>query len=253
MDEVIHRFFLDLSAVVVESTSELSILFLILLLFVIIVLIGFYVYNRTRKLNKLDRQIPASLVRSYLNSIIRNSSELKDSLFLEEGQISTGEIKNDILALQAELKEKEKVIEKLTQQKTGIETAPKQAEGVSPILMEEKPSSAELEKITKERDDLLLRISDYQKAEEDFANLKKLKEENEELKKKLGIDTTKIVEEVSVVKEEVKPVELAQVIQLDQMETKTEEVAQVPVNTEEIQKEEKSAEDLLREFEKMLG
>ena len=265
MDEIIHRFFLDLSTVVTESTSELSILFLILLLFVVIVLVGFYVYNRTKKLNRLDRQIPASVVRPHLNSIIKNSNDLKESLFIEEEQAAKTDSKNDILALREELKEKEKIILELAQKKVsdGSNTQPI---ANSPIIMENQTSNEQLEKIMKERDSLLLRVSDYQKAEEDFANLKRLKEENEELKKRLSGAGLEVVsktvisgEEVKppsdtiIIEEEVKPVEVAQVFDSEKSNISEEIKITSPGNIQDVAKEEKSAEDLLKEFEKMLG
>lgn len=245
LDDLIHRFFSDLSTVVTESTGELTILFLILLLFVVIVLIGFYVYNRTQKLNKLDRPIPASLVRSHLNSIIKNSNDLKESLFIDEAAGTQPEPKNELLALKEELKNKEKIILELAQKKV-TEAAP------APIILENQPSNEELAKVIKERDDLLLRVSDYQKAEEDFAKLKKLKEENEELKKKLGIAVVEPTTETIVVAEAQKPVEDVQILNF---EIPSEGEAKPELATENIEKakEEKSAEELLKEFEKMLG
>ncbi len=245
MDDLIHRFFSDLSTVVTESTGELTILFLILLLFVVIVLIGFYVYNRTQKLNKLDRPIPASLVKSHLNSIIKNSNDLKESLFIDEIAGTQAESKNELLALRQELKEKEKIILELGQKKAN-EAAQ------APIILENQPSNEELEKVIKERDDLLLRVSDYQKAEEDFAKLKKLKEENEELKKKLGIAVAEPTGETIISAEVPKPVEDIQILNFEKP-SESEAKPELSADNTEIAKEEKSAEELLKEFEKMLG
>ncbi len=247
MDQIIHRFFSDISTVVTESTSELAILFIILILFTAIVFMGFYVYNRTRKLNKLDRQIPASLVRSYLNSIIKNSSDLKDSLFLEEGATE-----NDIVSLKSQLKEKERIIEELSKEKSEKASATPSQE--MPILMDDKVNLEELDKMTKERDELLLRISDYQKAEEDFANLKKLKQENEDLKKRLGEPISEPPAEETTKLDESKILEFEQAqVEEKPAENKPDQTASSNEKLGEIAKEEKSAEDLLKEFEKMLG
>ena len=249
MEDVVHRFFSDLSTVVIESSGELTILSLILLLFVIVILTGFFVYNRSKKLNKLDRQIPASLVRSYLNSIIKNSSDLKDSLFIDEGKEIAVDSKNDIASLRNELKEKEKIINELVRQKSAAPVAG----APSPIILQDQESDKELEKIIKERDELLLKVSDYKKAEEDLANLKKIKEENEELKRKLGMEVSSPQEEIITVKEEAKPVEEDSKILEFQNQKPQEEIKPAATGEDqEIAKEEKSAEDLLKEFEKML-
>jgi hypothetical protein len=265
LDEIIPRFFSDLSTVVTESTGELTILFLILLFFVIIVLMGFYVYNRTQKLNRLDRQIPASLVQSHLNSIIKNSNELKESLFIEDKKSTKPDNKDDVLALKEELREKEKIILELAQKKS-MEVSASQPSGSAPIILENQLSNEQLEKIIKERDSLLLRVSDYQKAEEDFANLKKLKQENEELKIKLAgagiepISKTVITgEEIKptpepiILAEEAKPVEVTQIYDSEKSNIEEEFKITSPEEIKDVAKEEKSAEDLLKEFEKMLG
>ncbi len=259
MDQIIHRFFSDISAVVTESTSELIILFIILLLFVLIVIMGFYVFHRTKKLNKMDRQIPASLVQSYLNSIIKNSSELKESLFLGGG---TPGKENDILALKEELKLKEKMISELSKLKGGAVEAGSTG---APVTLEPSVLQEELTRVMAERDELMIKVSDYQKAEQDFIDLKKIKEENQELKKRLGITTEEAKLEVKI--ETPKPTEEGKVLEFEKPSSQVEEPVKVsgpakatepaketePANLEDVSKEEKSAEDLLKEFEKMLG
>jgi hypothetical protein len=118
-----------------------------------------------------------------LNSIIQNSSDLKKSLFLEGGGVDK---QNDILALREQLKEKEKLIAELSKLKGSASPDESQETQVTvnPLIEQE------LNKVSNERDALLIKVSDYQKAEQDFANLKKLQEENAELKKKLGISST---------------------------------------------------------------
>ncbi|MFI5390770.1 MAG: hypothetical protein ACHQYQ_05355 [Bacteriovoracales bacterium] len=264
MDKIIHRFFSDISAVVTESTNELMILFVILFLFVVIVLMAFYVFYRTKKLNKMDRQIPASLVQSYLNSIIKNSSELKESLFL-----GGGEKQNDILALREELKLKEKMINELSKLKAS--TVDEDSTDSGSTTMDTSVFQEELNRVMAERDELMIKVSDYQKAEKDFINLKKIKEENQELKKQLGIpveaEKEVKVEAKTEAKTETKPepapkpAEEAKVLEFEKTPTPVEEPAKAtepvketePANLEGVSKEEKSTEDLLKEFEKMLG
>ena len=65
----------------VDKYTE-EIFFLEIGVFVIVatLLISLYIYNR-KKYHNLKHQIPASVVKNYLDSIIQNSTALKSSLF----------------------------------------------------------------------------------------------------------------------------------------------------------------------------
>jgi len=103
-------------------------------------------------------------------------------------------------------------------------------------------SNALVDELTKERDELKGRLQEYEIIEDDLANLKKLQQENEELKKQLagkgGSPPT-----ASAPPPPPPPPPKVE-------EAKPAAPAAAPA---EISGEEKSAEDLLSEFEKMLG
>ncbi len=136
-------------------------------------------------------------------------------------------------------------------------------------------SSAELEKVTGERDELKERLMEYEIIEEDLANLKKYQQENDSLKKQLAAlqggeaapapaaeaPAAELEPEAAPAAEEAAPVEEAPAPApevsaeenpaADDSATQAaeEEMPDVPSNGGD----QKSADELLSEFEKMLG
>ncbi|RLA63316.1 MAG: hypothetical protein DRQ88_05790 [Epsilonproteobacteria bacterium] len=220
MSDMIHRFFSDFLTVTTESTGTVVIYFSLVFLFVLVIFIIYYAYNR-KKYYEISHQVPARLVREHLNTIIKNSNALKVSLFNEKDrddiedlpEVSATPLKTApaVEALQKEKKELENELKVLRDSIGGEE-------------------NIEMNDVIKERNELLEVISDYKALEEDIVNLKRLKEENKELKEKIG----------SGEEEQTTPV--------------TEEAPTKEVPKEEASKEkDKSSEDLLEEFEKMLS
>jgi hypothetical protein len=233
MSDAIHRFYSDFLTVITESTT----------LFVVIILIFYYAYNR-KKYYEVSHKVPARLVREHLNTIIQNSNALKSSLFNEKDLSDTPDLEEvsgapakvvSQDALAALQKEKEELENELNVLRESISS-------------DEVP--ADMSEVLKERDDLLDAISDYKLLEDDLVNLKKLKEENKELKAKLGGEAPS--EEAE--KEEVEAVEeIAEEAKEPAEEELKAEAKEEVKETKELSPEEKSAEDLLKEFEKMLG
>lgn len=286
-----------------------------------------WVYNK-RKFNKLAHQIPAAVVKNYLDSIIQNSSSLKSSLFRGElgvgegipsvmpvGDISGGsnvEVdsalreqlnqKNaEISALKAKVSEKDNQLSELDQQinmlksnsgggggdnsaelakiaeleaeiarlKAELEAAKANAGGGGG----DAAVQAQLDEVTKERDELKDKLQEYEIIEDDLANLKRLQQENAELKAALekggGAPPAAAPAEEAPAEEpapepEVNTAEEAPTADPQPIEEAgAEEAAPAePAPSQEeieegadpkLQGEEKSAEDLLSEFEKMLG
>lgn len=212
--------------------------------FTCVILLFLWYYNR-KKYQELAHQIPAGVVKNYLDSIIQNSTALKSSLFRGGGldvdnvpsvmpvsQLQGGgdnsEIINqknaEIAALQAQLAEKGGQVSELearlkeTEEKlanAGSAAAPSTGDGdaelkkrIAELEEQLKAKDAELEAaksaapapaagggdeelqkqldaVTKERDELKERLQEYEIIEDDLANLKKLQQENAELKKAL--------------------------------------------------------------------
>ncbi len=299
-----------------------------------------WVYNK-RKFNKLSHEIPASVVKNYLDSIIQNSNSLKSSLF--RGDLGTGEGApavmpvgdlgsgvssgvsqeefnqkvSEIAVLKGKLSEKEALVKELeakvatTGSSVGadipvddgakdaeIATLKEEIEKLKAQLSDAQAStsgesggdeelSAKLADVTKERDELKERLQEYEIIEDDLANLKRLQQENAELRAALegkggapaptaeapaepaaakepepieevsGDDDASTKKEVEPSKEP-EPIEEASGDKAPAKEPEPIEEAQGEGEASsdddpELKGEEKSAEDLLSEFEKMLG
>jgi hypothetical protein len=154
-------------------------------------------------------------------------------------------LKKDLAALQAQLAEA------------------RAASGGDPNLKQD------LSLVTNERNDLRERLKEYEIIEEDLANLKRLQQENDQLKAELaalrrGAPQAKIPEAVPVpvavaaaptpvIEEEIDlEAEMARAIEESKPAAKA-SVVEVPEEAPVVEGEQKSAEELLSEFEKMLG
>ncbi|MFT6068231.1 MAG: putative phage infection (PIP) family protein YhgE [Bacteriovoracaceae bacterium] len=196
-----------------------------------VILIAYWVYYR-RKFNDLKHQIPAQVVKNYLDSIIQNSSALKSSLFrgggldIEDGIPSvmpTSELRGtpvqvsnasseelnqknaEIAALKVSIGDKDKTIteleKKLGEASSGAPVSDNSAEisSLNAKIAELEAAlaaagsggsddgelSKKLTEVTQERDQLKEKLQEYEIIEEDLANLKRLQQENEQLKKAL--------------------------------------------------------------------
>lgn len=189
-------------------------------------------FSNRRKYHNLKHAIPANVVKSYLDSIIQNSTALKSSLFRGGGLEVTGvpsvmPLQNltggDSLAvngapstaLMEELNQKKAQIAALEAQLSSAQNAQREVEGkLSEALRNLSTAEArikeleallaaarantgggkadeslksELEMISKERDEIKDRLKEFEIISDDLANLKRLQQENEQLKRSLGL------------------------------------------------------------------
>lgn len=320
-----------------ETPDEVLMFSFSLLSFVGVVLVAYWFYNR-RKIHQLSHQIPASVVKNYLDSIIQNSSALKSSLFrggglevgegvpsvMPVGELPTGNVNAssgspseelnqkiaEIASLTKRVADKDRMIRDLESQLEDAQTAGPEgsdkSEEVAMLKDEIKrlkkelneasenlaaaPSSdnseleGKLDAVTKERDELKERLMEYEIIEEDLANLKRLQQENEQLRNQLAgsdkeSEAVRPAQEEGPQKEEPQKegpkdapqeeasddgdLEAAMASAIDDGDQKSEEdtADESPESgTEDDTKkedesggEQKSAEELLSEFEKMLG
>lgn len=188
-------------------------------------------FANRRKYHNLQHAIPANIIKSYLDSIIQNSTALKSNLFrgggLDIGQvpsvISLGNLGtggdgltvsgSNQAALLEELNQKkayiaqledrlnaakngQKEIEaKLATTQSQLSTAEARIRELEALLAKSKSGGAgaadgalqaELQNITKERDEIRDRLKEYEIIADDLANLKRLQQENEQLKRSLA-------------------------------------------------------------------
>ena len=66
--------------ILTKFTDETITVFSTLLLMTMAIIVAYWFYNR-KKFHQLSHEIPASVVKNYLDSIIQNSAALKSSLF----------------------------------------------------------------------------------------------------------------------------------------------------------------------------
>lgn len=308
--------------VLTQFTDETISISLAVLVVVFAALVAYWFYNR-RKFHQLSHQIPASVVKNYLDSIIANSTALKSSLFrggglelgegipsiiptsdLPSGGVAVGSNSEELAQKNAEIAnlksligqkdatiaELEKMLEAarassgggVSEEEMNIlkgenESLKAQLEKANAVLEASKAAGGsggdaslqvEVDQLTKERDELKERLMEYEIIEEDLANLKKFQKENEQLKKTIAelkgggapSEEAPAAEAPAAEPEpEPEPVEEAPAPE-SQPETTAdenpaaddsaaEEKPDVPAN----EGEQKSAAELLSEFEKMLG
>lgn len=327
--------------ILTQFTDETIAISSLTLMLVFTVLVAYWVYNR-RKFQQLAHQIPATVVKNYLDSIIQNSTALKSSLFrggglemgdgipsvvpvagLPVGKVTDSGVSADVLnqknaeiaALRTKLTDREKLIADLERRlaeggaSTGnvdIDALKTELATLQALLAEKDAALAnagsgggdsdelrkQLEAVMKERDEFKERLQEYEIIEEDLANLKRLQQENVQLKKTIEsikggggkaapVAAAAVAEEVMAEPEETvtdaspdEPTEEASSMEeMAAMETASEPEAQMPAieesveapaeemaasdggseGGEEAQAQQKSAEELLNEFEKMLG
>jgi uncharacterized protein (UPF0335 family) len=222
-----------LNLILTKFTDEAITITSLFLVVVMCLIVAYWLYNR-KKLHKLSHQIPASVVKNYLDSIIQNSNALKSSLFrgggldvtdgipsvLPTSDLPAGPVslagdnseelnrKNaEINALRTQITEKDGMISdlqnKLANASSGSDECPGHIEEIERLeaelaALKEQLAAAEanagasggddaaLAEITAERDELKERLMEYEIIEEDLANLKRLQQENEQLKASLA-------------------------------------------------------------------
>jgi myosin heavy subunit len=303
-----------LRLILTKFTDETITIFSLLLLLTTITIIAYWLYNR-KKFRELSHEIPASVVKNYLDSIIQNSNSLKSSLFrgggLEIGSgipsvVSVGDLpsttslgigsgaeevnqKNaEISMLKQNLNDRVKQIADLEKQLSdlssgkgldgdALKSAQAKVRELENQLQDAKKSGtadpqiqAQLTTVSNERNELRERLKEYEIIEEDLANLKRLQQENEQLRAEIAAlkkggaapapvavtpaPVTPAAPPPAAVEEDDLEAEMAKAI----AESKAAPTPPPPAasNEDEIpamEGEQKSAEELLSEFEKMLG
>lgn len=292
-------------------------------------------FSNRKKYHNLKHAIPANIVKSYLDSIIQNSTALKSSLFrgggLEVNGIpsviplgnlmggdSLGMSGAPSTALMEELNQKKALIASLESQLSSSQNSQRELEAkivslqaslaaaeakikeLEALLAQMRADGggdaalkSELKMLSKERDEIRDRLKEFEIISDDLANLKRLQQENEQLKRSLGaqsltpVVTSAPATPVSDPTPAAQPAPLAEVSEFlqdlgqssapestdtqaleeflstpdedptagisaeAQMLAAMDEVAEV--KNEVKPKSEKTPEDLLSEFEKMLG
>ena len=294
-----------------KFTPEILVILSGLLVITTTLFLWLWFANR-RTYNLLRHQLPASVVKTYLDSVIQNSNALKSALFRGGGADVTAGAPAPVIippmgggesiaavgagdgALREQLQQKLAELAALQSQLAALQNIKKDLENslssaqarikeLEALLANASKGdngamTAELQKITKERDDLREKLREYEIIEDDLANLKRLQQENQQLKRSLGVAGAGAAAEVAVAEprgqdpladagdifdEVAEAPEENSTAELEEFLSSTEEVAAAPEKevenalTEASNKaqgnNDKTPEDLLSEFEKMLG
>ena len=274
--------------ILIHTTEESIAILLSLSSILFIFLVGYWQYNR-RRFRKLSHQIPAGVVKDYLDSVIHNSSALKSSLLLGgngAGNASVvpieklsqdnagGENFEELSRKNAEIAElrngisiKDRIIAELENKLEAVNSGDDNLglSGESKVLQNEVErlkkelqeqgsgsslSKDELNKLIQERDSLRDSLKEYEIIEDDLANIKYLKEENERYRK--------AIEEMNgTLPTDVRPPSKKSVEKVPKISERKEKIKQENKNvvkTDNGKSEDNSnSEELLKEFEKMLG
>lgn len=306
-----------------KFTPEILVILSGLLVITTTLFLWLWFANR-RSYNLLRHQLPASVVKQYLDTVIQNSNTLKNALFrggvegldplsLPQGHgspINTEQIAQfisksnpqvlvsggDDSELRAQLNQKISELAALQSQLSSAQSAKRELESsfagaqarikeLEALLAQAGKSggadpalAAELEKIKKERNEFQNKLKEYEIIEDDLANLKRLQQENQQLKRALAeasggsvpdsiappsIESAAKINPPEDLFDEVVEDKVTQ--DLEQFLGGSEPQAQAEAEAEEEpvkaaaapeaadKSNEKSPEDLLSEFEKMLG
>ena len=300
--------------ILTKFTDETITVFSLLCLITMTGIVIYWFYNR-KKFHQLSHEIPASVVKNYLDSIIQNSNSLKSSLFrgggLDIGNgipsvVPVGDLpssmnigvgtsgeeisqKNaEIASLSQKLADRqrqivdlEKTIQDLSSGKGGNPEADLLRKDLAHSQARVKELEAqlaealanasgggalqkELDAVTAERNEIRERLKEYAIIEEDLANLKRLQQENDQLKaelmslKKGGAAVAAAAPVAAAIPTPAAPeedLEAAMAAAIQESKPKAAPaVVDVPIDEIPVAEvEQKSAEELLSEFEKMLG
>lgn len=187
-------------------------------------------FSNRRKYHNLKHAIPATVVKSYLDSIIQNSTALKSSLFRGGGlDVSAGGVpsvmplqnlaggdglavsgapstalleeinqkKAFIASLEAQLSSSQgsqrEIEAKLNNSQGSLSSAESKIKELEALLAQARNSGGgdaslknELAMVTRERDEIRDRLKEFEIISDDLANLKRLQQENEQLKRSLA-------------------------------------------------------------------
>lgn len=183
-------------------------------------------FSNRKKYHNLKHAIPANVVKSYLDSIIQNSTSLKSQLFrgggIEAGSIPSvmpignlmggdglaisgapstalleelNQRKAQISAMEAQLASYRELEAKYNSSQSNLAKAEAKIKELEALLAQMKSGApagdnsaiqAQLTMVTKERDELRDKLREFEIIADDLANLKRLQQENEQLKRSLA-------------------------------------------------------------------
>jgi hypothetical protein len=178
-----------------------ALLFEALLICVLISSYAAFWVVRKRRFGAVENEVPASVVKLYLNELIGEAEDMRTQLFglLSGGSprprhvdgpgpsfVVSGDAADKLAALEQKMAQQASAIEKIMSEKATLEKelADARANGASAA-----PAAAggeDLQKLQEKCQSLEARLAEYSVIEDDLANLKRLQQENAQLKSQLA-------------------------------------------------------------------
>ena len=275
--------------ILTKFTDETITVFSTLLLMTMAIIVAYWFYNR-KKFHQLSHEIPASVVKNYLDSIIQNSTALKSSLFrgggldigngipsvvpihdLPAGNVSIGSSSEEVSQKNAEIQSLSIKLNDKSRQVTDLEKKvqdlisssgngsaesemlKQEVQSLQVKLQEAQAAGSGNEELVSELETLRERLKEYEIIEEDLANLKRLQQENDQLKAEIAA-----LKKGGAAPAPAAPAPAAPAPTPEPQKAATPAAPPKSVEAKEgpevkVENEQKSAEELLQEFEKMLG
>ena len=256
---------------------------------------AFWVLKK-RRLGAIENQVPATVVKDYLNEIIVDAEQLRNQLFglLSAAGLSVGRpavvgapviarsltasettsidpmALDKISALEAKIGEQTRMIEVFMAEKSKIEKELAEARAAGASASRQGENSPAVVQLKEKVQTLEAKLAEYSVIEDDLANLKRLDQENKQLKAALGGKSPAAAQTAAPISMPEAAPALAEAIAspsadsgfeglVDQVEQSLQQPPSV-ASTEtpaspsaEIPGGEKSDADLVAEFEKMLN
>ncbi len=189
-------------------------------LFICVILVGYTAFwvLKKRRFGSLRQQVPSSVVQVYLGQLINEARLVRSQLFgliTEAGALPEGmtlqaasaavpsvpdaamkeaatkiaqdpNLSGKLAELQKNLEEQIKNTEKVNEEKKAIEAELEKLKNGAPSTSDGGDQSDQVAELQKKIKSLEDRLAEYSVIEDDLANLKRLQQENQELKSKLA-------------------------------------------------------------------
>lgn len=147
---------------------------------------------RKRNLGIIENEVPSTVVKSYLNSLILEAEQLRSQLFGllaatggatdQANSIRTPEFQSNIEKLETKISAQLQAMENILSNKQGLENQLNEAKNTSTSSESGLKDKSELRKLREKIKLLEAKLAEYNLLEGDLTNLKKLQQENNQLR-----------------------------------------------------------------------
>jgi hypothetical protein len=184
-----------------------ALLFEALLIFLLTASYAAFWVLRKRRLGAAEEAVPASVVKAYLNELIGEAHDMRTQLFgllsggvpMPSGEapapgatiLASGDAGKNLSILERKMSEQAAAIQKIMEEKATLEKELTEARAKGAAAASGAPPAAgvgseDVQKLQEKCSNLEARLAEYSVIEDDLANLKRLQQENAQLKTQLA-------------------------------------------------------------------